>query len=65
MSADYRVKDIALAQKGREAIRRAEKEMQGLMATYDAIPRGSAVKTLQVHRLRDKARGGSTRTSAG
>jgi uncharacterized protein (DUF2336 family) len=44
---------------------RSSEQMQGLMATYDAIPRGSAVKTLQVHRLRDKARGGSTRTSAG
>jgi uncharacterized protein (DUF2336 family) len=32
-------------------------QLEHLMATYNAIPRGSAAKTLQVHQLREKARG--------
>jgi uncharacterized protein (DUF2336 family) len=37
---------------------RSSEQLDHLMATYNAIPRGSAVKTLQVHQLREKARGG-------
>jgi len=37
---------------------RSPEQMEHLMAAYDAIPRGSAAKTLQVHQLREKARGG-------
>ena len=37
---------------------RSPEQMEHLMAAYNAIPRGSAAKTLQVHQLREKARGG-------
>ncbi len=37
---------------------RSLEQMEHLMAAYNAIPRGSAAKTLQVHQLREKARGG-------
>jgi hypothetical protein len=37
---------------------RSSEQMEHLMSTYNAIPRGSAAKTLQVHQLREKARGG-------
>jgi hypothetical protein len=37
---------------------RSSEQLEQLMATYNSIPRGSAVKTLQVHQLREKARGG-------
>ena len=37
---------------------RSPEQMEHLMAAYNTIPRGSAAKTLQVHQLREKARGG-------
>jgi uncharacterized protein (DUF2336 family) len=37
---------------------RTGEQLERLRAAYEAIPRGSAVKTLQVHQLRQKARGG-------
>jgi uncharacterized protein (DUF2336 family) len=37
---------------------RSPEQMEQLMAAYNAIPQGSAAKTLQVHQLREKARGG-------
>ena len=42
---------------------RSSEQMEHLMSTYNAIPRGSAAKTLQVHQLREKARGGLKRAS--
>jgi uncharacterized protein (DUF2336 family) len=36
---------------------RTGEQLERLRAAYGAIPRGSAVKTLQVHQLRQKARG--------
>jgi uncharacterized protein (DUF2336 family) len=42
---------------------RSSEQMESLMATYNSIPRGSAAKTLQVHQLREKARGGLARRS--
>jgi uncharacterized protein (DUF2336 family) len=42
---------------------RSPEQLEHLMATYNAIPRGSAAKTLQVHQLREKARGGFGHTS--
>jgi hypothetical protein len=44
---------------------RSSEQMEHLMATYNAIPRGSAAKTLQVHQLREKARGGRAPRLAG
>jgi uncharacterized protein (DUF2336 family) len=37
---------------------RSPEQLEHLMAAYNGIPRGSAAKTLQVHQLREKARGG-------
>jgi len=42
---------------------RSPEQLDHLMATYNAIPRGSAAKTLRVHQLREKARGGLERGS--
>jgi uncharacterized protein (DUF2336 family) len=42
---------------------RSSEQLESLMATYNSIPRGSAAKTLQVHQLREKARGGLARRS--
>jgi len=42
---------------------KSSEQLEQLMATYNSIPRGSAVKTLQVHQLREKARGGLSRAS--
>jgi hypothetical protein len=37
---------------------RSPEQLEHLMTTYNVISRGSAAKTLQVHQLREKARGG-------
>jgi uncharacterized protein (DUF2336 family) len=37
---------------------RTDEQFERLRAAYEAIPRGSAVKTLRVHQLRQKARSG-------
>ena len=44
---------------------RSPEQLEHLMATYNAISRGSAAKTLQVHQLREKARGGRASRLAG
>jgi len=42
---------------------RSPDQLNHFMVTYNAISRGSAVKTLQVHQFREKARGGVGRGS--
>jgi hypothetical protein len=41
----------------------AAAELDQLRAQYQAIPRESAVKSLQFHQLREKARSGASRVS--
>jgi uncharacterized protein (DUF2336 family) len=42
---------------------RSPEQLEHLMATYNVISPGSAAKTLRVHQLREKARGGPGRAS--